>query len=115
MRTNKIFFDVKKIFILIFFVPGLHLLYAQPMSGNYTVGGSSPDFATLQGAANSLKLHGVSGRVFFNIRPGTYFRESSPGPVLVIDTAIAGLSSTNMVTFQPVSYTHLTLPTTPYV
>ncbi len=36
-----------------------------------------------------------------NIRPGTYFRESSPGPVLVLDSVITGLSADNRLTFQP--------------
>jgi hypothetical protein len=74
---------------------------AQPMSGTFTVGGTSPSFATLQDAANAVKSRGVSEPVFFNIRPGTYIRDDGASPVLVIDSVIAGVSPTNRVTFQP--------------
>ena len=73
----------------------------QPMSGNYTVGGTSPDFATPQDAANALKACGVSGPVTINIRPGTYMRQGSPGVVIKLDTVVAGVSPTNRITFQP--------------
>ena len=43
---------------------------------------------------------GVSGPVFFNIRPGTYIQSGSPGPVLVLDDTVSGMSATNRVTFQ---------------
>jgi hypothetical protein len=75
--------------------------FAQPMSGNYTVGGTSPNFATPQDAANALKLRGVSGPVFINIRPGTFTRQGSPGPVIRLDTVVVGVSSVNRITFQP--------------
>ena len=74
---------------------------AQPMSGNYTVGGNAPDFATLQDAARAVKSRGVSGAVFFNLRPATYLREDGMADLMVIDSTIAGTSPTNRITFQP--------------
>lgn len=77
------------------------LLISQPLNGNYTVGGTSPDFVTLQDAANALKLNGVSGAVFFNIRPGTYSKNGGNNTVLTLDSIVTGLSEANRVTFQP--------------
>lgn len=76
-------------------------VFGQPLSGNFTVGGNSPDFATLQDVANALKTRGVSGPVFINIRPGTYVRQGAPGVVIRLDTVVAGVSPTNRITFQP--------------
>src|SRR5690606_19662194 len=42
------------------------------LNGTYTVGGASPDYATLTDAVNDLYALGISGPVFFHIRPGTY-------------------------------------------
>ena len=75
--------------------------FAQPMSGNYTVGGTSPDFATFQDAADAVKSNGVSGPVFLNIRPGTYTRDGGATTLFVLDSIIAGVSPTNQITFQP--------------
>ena len=77
------------------------VLSAQPMSGNYTAGGTSPDFATLQDAANAIKSHGVSGPVFINIRPGTYTRDGGASRLMTLDSVIAGSSITNRITLQP--------------
>ena len=74
---------------------------AQPMSGNYTVGGTSPNFVTPQDAVNALKANGVSGPVFINIRPGTYTRDGGASRLFRLDSIIAGVSPTNRVTFQP--------------
>ena len=87
--------------IVSFFLMLTTIASAQPMSGNYTVGGSSPDFATLQDVANALKARGVSGPVSINIRPGTYVRQGAPGVVIKLDTVVAGVSPTNRITFQP--------------
>ena len=76
-------------------------IFSQPLNGSYTIGGNSPDFTTLQEAANALKVNGVSGPVFFNIRPGIYTKNSGNNTVLVLDSIVAGLSSANRVTFQP--------------
>ena len=77
------------------------VILAQPMSGNYTIGGNSPDFVTPQDAANALKVNGVSGPVFFNIRPGIYMKNGGNNTVLTLDSIITGLSENNRVTFQP--------------
>lgn len=73
----------------------------QPMSGMYTVGGTSPDFATPQDAANALHARGVSGPVAINIRPGTFDRDGGLSSVLLLEGVIPGASSTNRITFQP--------------
>ncbi|MFN8166584.1 MAG: T9SS type A sorting domain-containing protein [Bacteroidia bacterium] len=70
-----------------FFVNG----FAQ-LSGTYTIGGTTPDYATVQAAVTALSA-GVSGPVVFNIRPGTYQGKVSMGNVV-------GTSATNTITFQ---------------
>ena len=67
---NKLFIGFYAIYSVIIFCG---LSYSQPMSGNYTVGGNSPDFVTLQDAADAAMSNGVAGPVDFNIRPGTYY------------------------------------------
>ena len=77
------------------------VVLAQPMAGNYAIGGSSPDFSSLQDAATAVKSRGVSGPVFFNVRPGVYIREDHTADLMLIDSTIAGVSPTNRITFQP--------------
>lgn len=99
---NKFTGVIMKIFITIIFVSVITIgIFSQPLNGSYTIGGSNPDFITLQDAANGLKVNGVSGPVFFNIRPGTYSKNGGNNTVLILDSLVAGLSSTNRVTFQP--------------
>jgi hypothetical protein len=76
-------------------------VFAQPLSGSYTIGGSNPDFATLQLAADALNANGVSGPVFFNIRPGVYTRNGGNNRVLDLDSSVTGLNNNNRITFQP--------------
>jgi hypothetical protein len=76
-------------------------VFSQPLSGSITIGGNSPDFATLQDAANALKVNGVSGPVFFNIRPGIYMENGGNNTVLILDSIVTGLSEQNRITFQP--------------
>lgn len=64
-----------------------------PMSGTYTIGGSSPDFTNFQGALNGLNCAGISGPVIFNVRSGTYSGQ-------IEFSSIGGMSSTNTVAFQ---------------
>ncbi len=75
--------------------------YTQSMSGNYTVGGTSPDFATLQDAVDAAILNGISGPVLFNIRPGTYMKDGGATTLIWINTSVAGGSEVNRITFQP--------------
>ena len=63
------------------------------LSGNYTIGGTSPDYATIQSAITALQTNGVNGAVTFNIRSGTYTGKVSMGNV-------TGASATNSITFQ---------------
>lgn len=77
------------------------IIFSQPLSGNYLVGGNSPDFITLQEAANSLMTNGISGPVTISIRPGTYTEQGGTVPVFKIDQDIAGVSQANTVTFKP--------------
>ncbi len=50
----------------------LNVIMRASLSGVYTVGGTTPDFATPTDAVNTLNAVGVCGPVTFNIRPGTY-------------------------------------------
>ncbi len=63
------------------------------ISGTKTIGGTSPDYTSIQQAVDSLKANGVSGAVTLNIRQGTYNER------VEIDT-ISGQSATNTITFQ---------------
>lgn len=63
------------------------------LSGTYTIGGTSPDFATINQAVSTLVCGGVVGPVTFNIRPGRYVEK-------VTIPNIPGTSNTNWVTFQ---------------
>ena len=63
------------------------------LSGTFTIGGATPDYATFTAAVNDLVANGVCGPVVFNVRSGTYTTN--------IDLlAIPGTSAVNTVTFQ---------------
>ena len=66
--------------------------YSLPLSGTYTVGGSDPDFNTIQDAIDALAIFGVCGPVTMAIRPGSYETQ------LVIPE-ISGASDTSRITF----------------
>ena len=63
------------------------------MSGNYTIGGSAPDFESFNLAAAALYKYGVCGITTFNARDGHY-NES------VVVKSVAGASRNNVITFQ---------------
>lgn len=85
---------MRKFFTLLFIaMTGFAAVSQAALSGTYTVGGTTPDYATPAAAASALVSQGVSGPVTFNIRPGTY-----TGKVDV--NAFAGASEVNRVTFQ---------------
>ena len=68
--------------------------YVKPSkSGTYTVGGSSPDYSSVQDAINDLVQSGLCGPVTINLRNGGYNEQ-------VILKKIPGSSSTNTVTIQ---------------
>jgi hypothetical protein len=79
------------------------------LSGNYTIGGGSPDFASISDAVNELQTNGVSGPVTFNLRSGTYEENNGTERVLYIEQQISGASDTNTVTFQPDAATSATV------
>ncbi|MCF8296180.1 MAG: lamin tail domain-containing protein [Saprospiraceae bacterium] len=66
------------------------------MSGTYTIGGTSPDYATFAAALSDLTAKGVCGAVTFNIANGTYSEQISLG-------SINGSSAANTVTFKSAS------------
>jgi gliding motility-associated-like protein len=66
---------------------------AVPLCGDYTIGGSSPDFATITDAVNLLNLAGVTCPVTFKVRNGIYYEQ----PVF---KKIPGTTAVNTVTFQ---------------
>ncbi|GAB5521781.1 MAG: hypothetical protein RhofKO_40320 [Rhodothermales bacterium] len=68
------------------------------LTGTYTIGGASPDYATFTAAAADLNANGVSGPVVFNVRTGTYTEQLTLG-------AVTGTSGTNTITFQSESAT----------
>lgn len=63
------------------------------LSGTYTIGGVSPDYALFNDAVTDLNAVGVDGAVVFNVRTGTFTER-------IVISAIAGASSTNTITFQ---------------
>ena len=67
--------------------------FAQPLSGTYTIGGTSPNYSSFTAAVAALNTNGVNGPVTFNVRNGTYTES-------VLLTAVSGSSATNRITFQ---------------
>ncbi|MFZ4401341.1 MAG: T9SS type A sorting domain-containing protein [Bacteroidales bacterium] len=67
-----------------------------PLSGNYTIGGSSANFLTINQAVQSLIYCGVNAAVTFNINPGTYNEQ-------IRIPAITGASLINTITFKSAS------------
>ena len=65
---------------------------AVPLCGDYTIGGASPDFSTVNDAVKHLNLAGVTCPVTLYIRDGTYHDQ------LVIKE-IPGSSANNTITF----------------
>ncbi|MDT8308352.1 MAG: T9SS type A sorting domain-containing protein [Bacteroidales bacterium] len=65
--------------ILLFFF--FNTTFSQPLSGSYSIGGSSADFSSIAAAVNSLVANGINGPVTFNIAAGTY-TESVSIPVV---------------------------------
>jgi hypothetical protein len=85
---------IKKHFtvILLLVFPGMINAYSQ-LSDTKTIGGSSPDYATLSDAISALVSQGISGPVVFNIRAGTYNEQ-------ITIPYISNVSSTNTITFE---------------
>ena len=66
----------------------------QALEGTYTIGGTTPDYATFADALVDLEAGGVCGPVVFNVRDGIYTEQ------IDIDY-IWNTNAVNTVTFQP--------------
>jgi parallel beta-helix repeat protein len=71
------------------------VLFSQPMSGTYTIGGAAANYTDIQAALADLALRGVGGPVVFNVLQGS-------GPYTGgFDIAYYnGVSATNTITFN---------------
>ena len=49
-----------KKFIYLIFLFITHIIVFAQLNGNYTIGGSSPNFTTLNGAVSALTTNGIS-------------------------------------------------------
>lgn len=84
---------IRSNFILFLYSAFLTLDVNAQLSGNYTIGGTAPDYANLSSAVTDLHAQGVAGPVTFKIRNGTYSEH-------VVFTSWVGMSADNLVTFQ---------------
>jgi PKD repeat protein len=57
---------------LLFILFGFNLSAFSQMSGTYTIGGTSPDFADANNAIDNINRNGVNGPVTLAFRPGIY-------------------------------------------
>lgn len=80
-----------KLLFIICLLAGLQA--SAQLSGNYTIGGASPDYPTFGAAVAALNSTGVSGPVTFDVRNGVYNEK-------IIMTDILNSSAINTVTFQ---------------
>ncbi len=71
--------------------------YYLPLSGLYTIGGTTPDFPNLTSAVAALYTGGITGPVTFSVRPGVYVGQ------LTFDNPILGVSSSNNIVFEGVN------------
>ncbi|MGL5892284.1 MAG: hypothetical protein ACRC3B_20495, partial [Bacteroidia bacterium] len=84
---------MRKITACLLFIFCVSKVIAQPLSGTYTIGGASPDYASFGAAITALNTQGVSGAVVFNVRNGVYNESLNI-------SLIAGVSPTNTITFR---------------
>ena len=70
----------------------IHTACLAQLSGEYTIGGTSPDYTNITNAATALNDNGVNGPVTFLIRDGEYEDTWNLG-------IITGISAENKVTF----------------
>ncbi len=66
---------------------------ASLLNGNYTIGGSNPDYNNFSDAVLALSQCGISGAVSFDVAPGTYSEQISI-------PSINGASAVNNITFK---------------
>jgi hypothetical protein len=60
--------------------------FTPSLSGTYTIGGASPDFADFTSATTALNLGGTVGNVIFNVRDGNYSERIKINRFLQSDT-----------------------------
>ena len=82
----KSFFIITSLFIT--------LICQAQLNGTYTIGGASPNYATLAAAATALNTSGISGNVTFNIRPGSYIDDR------LSLSSIPGTNTSRTIIFQ---------------
>jgi len=82
------------------------------LKGAYTIGGSNPDYATINAAVTDLQYRGVCGPVTFKIRDGVYAEQVTIAPIPnvskssnVVFTSESGDSSKVIITWQSYSDT----------
>lgn len=83
---------------------GAPLFAVAQLAGTKTVGGASPDFATLTAAVNALNSQGASGNVTFSIRPGTYTGQYDLGTITGTPGTITFKSETNIASDVVLQY-----------
>ncbi|MCB0482264.1 MAG: right-handed parallel beta-helix repeat-containing protein, partial [Flavobacteriales bacterium] len=99
METHSTFSAVKSLHLVVVksAFTALCILFSfsafAQLSGTYTIGGTSPNYATFTAAVSALSSSGVSGPVTFNVRQGSYNEKLTIG-------AITGASATNKITFR---------------
>lgn len=74
----------------------LYRFFATALNGTYTIGSAPANFTSINSAVTALNTRGVSGRVIFNIKPGTYYEQ-------IVLGNISGISAINTVTFKSLS------------
>lgn len=90
----KHFNYLKQVLLLLALVlTGYQSGYAVVTSGVYTIGGTTPNYATITAAVSDLNGSTITGPVIFNIRGGAYAEQVIINPNL-------GASATNTITFQ---------------
>ena len=90
-----------RIMLVLGFICGCCLsLVAQPLSGDYSVGGASPDFVTPGEAIDTLLANGVAGPVTFHIRSGIYESAGGSERAFHLPDTIPGASGSRIVTFR---------------
>lgn len=69
-------------------------IFVQPsLSGNFTIGGTAPDYVDFTSAIADLNNYGVCSSVTFDVRSGTYNEQVSLG-------SVSGTNSNNTITFR---------------
>jgi hypothetical protein len=87
---------ISKVIIAFLLVATSYQTAKAQLSGTYTIGGTSPNYTTLNAAISALNSLGVNGPVQFLIRDGSYSGTTWIGSI----NNIAGASSTNTITFR---------------